>query len=139
MAEKDAGRMYHDRLKELAALGKKGRPLEEPDDSAYSKNPMCGDEVKVFIRRKPEHVIEIGYKARGCLISLAACAKMESLASDETDPERLAELVGKIESMFKDSVPSEMDEFNPVCAHRSRHECVLLPFRALSKLLQSGQ
>ena len=131
--------MYHDRLKELAALGKKGRFLEGPDDSAYSKNPMCGDEVKVFIRRKTENVIEIGYKARGCLISLAACAKMESLALEETDPERLAELVERIELMFKGSVPSEMEEFIPVCSHRSRHECVLLPFKALSKLLQSGR
>ena len=132
MAEK---KLYGDRVKEMAQKAKKGCPLDDFDNSEYVKNPMCGDDVTVYIKDVGEGRYEVGYKARGCLICLASCARMEEIIENGMSKTKIKKLVEKVEAIFDNGVPEEMELFAPVEKHRSRHECVKLPFRALSKLI----
>ena len=127
--------LYADRIRELARRGREGRGLERHDASAYRKNPMCGDEVTVFLRRGADGPVEVGYRSRGCLLCLAACERMALIAQGLQDSDRLADLVSAVRTMFDGAIPPEMEEFAPVCGHPSRRGCVLLPFEALAELL----
>lgn len=127
--------LYAETVKSLARSARQGRPLERPEREASRKNPMCGDEVTVSVRRGEDGGIDMGYRVRGCLLTMASCARMAEIASEERDPARLAGLAARVEAMFRDGVPDEMGMFGPVRAHRSRHECVLIPFRALRETL----
>ena len=60
------------------------------------------------------------------------------------EPEaRLRAIMGQVESMLREAGPapagawSDLSAFHPVAAHKSRHECVLLPFRALLEALET--
>ena len=130
-------RLYADGIKELARRAADGRPLADPDRSAYRKNPMCGDEVTVSVRLASGGEVEVGYRARGCLLCLAACERMAELAQTRRTSFKLAPLVAAANLMFESSVPPQLEVFAPVAAHRSRHKCVLLPFEALAEILGS--
>jgi len=127
--------LYPDRIKALARRAREGRALDGEAPSASRKNPMCGDEVTVFAKVGSGGRAEVGYRVRGCLLCQASCERMAELAEADPDSGRLRDLAHAVESMFDNSVPPEMEEFAAARAHRSRHECVLMPFRALAELL----
>jgi nitrogen fixation protein NifU and related proteins len=84
-------------------------------------------------------VSALGHQVRGCLLCEAAASVIGAHAVGATRDE-LAIASESAKAMLKGSgkaAPpwSEMDAFAPVRAHRSRHNCVLLPFEALTKAL----
>ncbi len=130
------GKLYGETIKALACKAKAGQPLDAADAELRLRNPMCGDEVTVRINISDGHV-QVGYRVQGCLICMASCARMAEIVSTDGDSVKLKGLVNTIESMFKNGTdPREMEEFVPVRERRSRHECVVLPFRALGELLR---
>lgn len=130
-----AAKLYGDAIKELAKLAQKGHPIDGFEASGYQKNPMCGDDVTVYAK-DADGILEVGYTARGCLISLAACERMRQLVDGKMSRKEARDLVEQVERMFGEKAPGQMEEFAVVRDHRSRHECVKLPFKALSRLLQ---
>lgn len=131
-------RIYSEVIRKLALVGKAGRMLDQdPHAECRLRNPMCGDEVSMSIFRSTDGGLSMGYSARGCLLCLAACAKAESIVVSETYPKNIKTLLFPALGMFSGGVWSEAtSEFEPVRIRRSRHECVLLPFKALNRLLQ---
>ena len=130
--------LYQDRVKELARTGGAGRDLSPYDAEATVRNPMCGDQVTVRMRRNDSGVIVVGYEARGCLVSLASCARLGELVDASGSEDELVEKIEGVLGMFDGETPGYMEEFAPVKNHRSRHECVFLPYKALSGLLSDG-
>lgn len=130
--------LYAEHVKALARRARSGQALENPGRTACVRNPMCGDEVRVSVRFRADGGVDLGYSVRGCLLTLAACARMAEIAAADPDRARLAGAVARIEAMFDAGIPAEMGMFGPARAHRSRHECVLIPFRALGGLLREG-
>lgn len=132
-------KLYSERIRELAQIGKAGRELgHEPHAECRLKNPMCGDEVSMSIFRSADDGLSLGYSARGCLLCLAACAKAESIVVSETYAKNIKALLLPAMGMFagRGGWSEATIEFEPVRIRRSRHECVLMPFKALNKLLQ---
>ena len=56
-------------------------PLEEPHAHAEGQNPLCGDEVSIFVRfgDDGETIDEIGFEGRGCAISQAATSMLTEM------------------------------------------------------------
>ena len=55
--------------------------LEPHDVSAEGQNPLCGDEVTIFVRfgEDGETIDEIGFEGRGCAISQAATSMLTEM------------------------------------------------------------
>jgi nitrogen fixation protein NifU and related proteins len=55
--------------------------LDPHDASAEGQNPLCGDEVSIFVRfgADGETIDEIGFEGRGCAISQAATSMLTEL------------------------------------------------------------
>jgi nitrogen fixation NifU-like protein len=55
--------------------------LEPADAYAEGQNPLCGDEVSIFVRfgEDGETIDEIGFEGRGCAISQAATSMLTEL------------------------------------------------------------
>jgi nitrogen fixation NifU-like protein len=55
--------------------------LEPADAQAEGQNPLCGDEVSIFVRfaADGETIDEIGFEGRGCAISQAATSMLTEL------------------------------------------------------------
>jgi nitrogen fixation NifU-like protein len=132
--------LYHQAILELAKQGREAGRLEAPQASVTVDNPLCGDRVTLDLDLAEGRVRAVGHKVRGCLLCQAAAAVigrrapgampavLRTVARDLSDAiDRAPEAAGK-------SWP-ELAAFAPVHAHKSRHECVLLPFEALIRAL----
>ena len=71
---------------------------------------------------------------RGCLLCEAAAVLIAEQAP-QRQIEDLLRTGADVDSALKDGEPfpwSELEMFTPVCAVKSRHRCVTLPFEALA-------
>ena len=55
--------------------------LEDPDAEAEGQNPLCGDEVTIYVRfaEDGETIDDVGFEGRGCAISQAATSMLTEL------------------------------------------------------------
>jgi nitrogen fixation protein NifU and related proteins len=132
--------LYHRAILELAKQARQARRLEAPQASVTVDNPLCGDRVTLDLNLADGRVREVGHRVRGCLLCQAAAVAIGERAPGET-PTALRAIARDLSDAIT-RAPAAMDRlwpelaaFAPVHAHKSRHECVLLPFEALIRAL----
>lgn len=132
--------LYNDAILAEARAGHRTGRLEAPDASSTCDNPLCGDRVTIDLALSNGTVADLAQKARGCLLTQAAASVIgrhgRGLTLKEAQDAQAA-----LERLLAGEEPTpgwpELAMFAPVAAVRSRHECVLLPFRALTEALRS--
>lgn len=132
---------------EILALAKQGRAitrLQDPTVSARIDNPICGDRVTVDLDVEDGRITAVGAKVQGCALCQAATAIIAGSATG-TQPASLDQAAAAIAGYLAGDVTEaelpwpQLGSFAPVRGALSRHDCVLLPFRAASKALASRQ
>ncbi len=135
--------LYHARILELARDASTEGRLEAPSASATVNNPLCGDRVTIDVVVEQSALTAVGHKVRGCALCRASAAVIGAHAPGE-DPARLKDIAGAITAMLKSTGPvpdgawQTLEAFRPVVDHKSRHDCVLLPFQALIEALDQA-
>jgi nitrogen fixation NifU-like protein len=135
--------IYSAGLLRLAAEAAGAGRLPECDASAEILNPTCGDRIRVDVKGSPERIAEIGYEVRACVLTQASASLLGRHAAERSADEIRA-LADQVEAMLRTDggAPggdwSDYALFEPVRGHRSRHECVMLPLRALLAALDAG-
>ena len=51
-------------------------PMDEPMRSAQGYNPLCGDEVEIFVKVDDNTVTDVSFQGSGCAISTASASVM---------------------------------------------------------------
>jgi nitrogen fixation NifU-like protein len=130
----------------LVARAKQGRArgrLAQPQHSITLDNPLCGDRVTLDVNLADGRVSAVGHQVRGCLLCEASAEVIAAQAPGKTRGE-LADAASAVAAIIKDgkTVPagawSELAIFAPVHRVKSRQDCVLLPFEALTKALAAS-
>ena len=62
-------------------------PLEDANRSAEGRNPLCGDEIKVYLRLDGDRIADIHFEGRGCAISKASASMMTMSLKGKTADE----------------------------------------------------
>ena len=52
------------------------RKLEAPSHTAEGYNPLCGDQLTIYLNIDDDHVKEVGFEGSGCAISKASASMM---------------------------------------------------------------
>jgi NifU-like protein involved in Fe-S cluster formation len=132
--------LYHQAILDLARQSGRTARLERPEASATVDNPLCGDRVTVDLDLADGRVRAVGHKVRGCLLCQAAAAVIAARAPGATAA-ALRDVAAQLERAIREDPAAaeglwpELGAFAPVHAHKSRHDCVLLPFEALIEAL----
>jgi nitrogen fixation NifU-like protein len=75
--------------------GKRPRNFRRPTQAtceAMGNNPMCGDQLMVFLELGPDGVIrDLGFVGKGCAISVASASMMTECVKGKTVDEGAAE------------------------------------------------
>lgn len=130
--------LYQEQIVALAKARTGAGKLDSPTKSARRDNPLCGDRVTIDVRLDGQgKITEIAHQVRGCLLCQASASALSSIAVGQ-DAAGIADIRHDAER----AVGREAGEargpfaaFAPVVAHKSRQECVLLPFEALKDAL----
>ncbi len=132
--------LYQQEIMTLVKLAVRAGKLSNPDSAATVDNPLCGDRVTVELKLDGEVITDLAHKVRGC----ALCQASASVIGSHAIGLRLADVQGAMKALKEmmtgtGGAPAgawaELGAFLPVRDHKSRQECVRLPFAALEKAL----
>ena len=131
------------RILEIASHTENNKILENFTHKSKNKNPLCGDEMEISLIIENNIVKDIGYQCKSCIY----CQASVSLLSRSVIKEPLDKITGileKIESFFdkdfnflKEIKLKNVKNLKEIMTTNniSRKECLLLPFKTLSKAL----
>jgi nitrogen fixation NifU-like protein len=103
--------------------------IEEPDAEAEGQNPLCGDEVSIYVSfaAGTDVIEDVKFSGRGCAISQAATSMLMEMAEGKTAQE--------VASLTKDDLLEEIGiPLTPV-----RLKCALLGLTTLKVALHKGK
>lgn len=128
---------------EILALAKRGRAIGRLQDATVSArvdNPICGDRITIDLTVEDGRIAAVGARVQGCALCQAATALIaeEAAGAPVAALEQAAAAVAGYlaGSVAEHGLPwPRLGSFAPVRGARSRHDCVLLPFKAASKAL----
>lgn len=131
--------IYQRAIKELAQAGHGAGRLDAPGASVKLDNPLCGDRITLDLTIEDGRIAALAHDTKGCLLCRAAAALVGRDAPGRT-PAELAAAHAELASLLAGEIEApthwpDLAIFSPVRTHRSRHGCVLLPFRALDAAL----
>tara|TARA_X000000368_G_C22453249_1_gene459870 strand:- start:114 stop:512 length:399 start_codon:yes stop_codon:yes gene_type:complete len=113
--------------------------LKKCTHNSKLKNSICGDEMEISLNVVKDNIVDFGYQCKSCVY----CQASVSLLSKNTLNKKLlnVENLLKIAEIFFEkenaTFPKEWSIFNKIFNKKnsSRKECLLLPFKTLSKAL----
>jgi nitrogen fixation protein NifU and related proteins len=123
-----------ERAKSRAGAGR----LDKPSASATVDNPLCGDRITMDVTLANGAIAAIGHQVRGCALCQASASVIATAAIGQSPSAALAgrdTLKGVLKGDAAAAPWADLGIFAPVQRHKSRHDCVLLPFEALAQAL----
>ena len=92
--------IYQREIMSLAKSQLGAGEIADADRRAHLHNPLCGDEIIVTAKLSAAEILDIAHKTRGCVLCLAAAAKMTSLAREIRSINQLIALANQIDLMI---------------------------------------
>jgi nitrogen fixation NifU-like protein len=117
--------------------------LEDATHHAQGKNPLCGDEVTIYLHVKDGKIEEITFEGHGCAISTASASLMtealqgKSLAEAQALFDTFHALVAGTQPPEK--APGKLAVFAGVRDYPTRVKCAILAWHTLQAALEGKE
>ena len=117
------------------------RKMENPTGTAQGYNPLCGDNVTLYVRLDQDKVQEVSFQGSGCAISKASASLLTEALKGKSTAEVKA-LFEKVQTMVKTGQKVEGDlgklvAFAGVHKFPARVKCAILPWHAVVAALEN--
>ena len=125
----------------IAADTKNNKEIKNFTHKSKYKNRLCGDEMEISIIVKNQKISDIGYQCKSCIYCQASASLLSKLSINQSI-EKINEINSFVEKFFKNTnlkFSKEWKQFEKLFNKKniSRKECILLPFKTLTKALKS--
>jgi len=120
----------------------KGR-LDPHDISLERNNPLCGDEIEVFLRFDGNALEGVSFEGKGCSISLASASMMTEKVGrlSAKDAAAVAESIKRMMAGEEDGDPNDLGDLvslKGVVKYPVRIKCALLGWNTLLEALEEA-
>ena len=132
------------RILEIAAHTENNKAVSNYTHKSKNKNPLCGDEMEISLIVKDNIVQDMGYQCRSCVYCQASVSLLSRWVI-QAPIEKISDFVSKAEFFFDENFDQlkkvnikDLKDFKKIMnpENISRKECLLLPFKTLSKALK---
>ena len=128
------------KILQIAANTENNKVIKDHTHKAVQKNSICGDKMEISLKVKENKIIDFGYQCKSCIYCQASASLLSS-SSINKPVESIKSLLNEIENFFEDNltnIPKEWKIFKQIFDKKniSRKDCLLLPFKAVSKALK---
>jgi nitrogen fixation NifU-like protein len=140
--------LYQDIILDHARHPRNFHAMEAPSQFAHGDNPLCGDNVTVYLRLGGGRIEGISFEGRGCAVSTASASLMTEVLQGKTVPEAevlLGDFQARVTGGAAVAVPPELAEaaeklepLTGVRAFPSRVKCATLAWHAFAAALRGG-
>lgn len=80
----DASELYQSIILDHNRAPRNYRALEAPDRAAEGYNPLCGDQLKVWLKLDGDRIADVSFLGSGCAISKASASLMTTVVKGKT-------------------------------------------------------
>ena len=121
----------------------KGR-LDPHDVALERNNPLCGDEIELFVNFDGDNVTDVKFDGKGCSISQASASMMTEKVKGLTVKEAtaLSESIKRLMAGEEDPDPNVLGDLvslKGVVKYPVRIKCALLGWNTLLEALEEGR
>jgi nitrogen fixation NifU-like protein len=129
---------------EIASHTENQKIIKNYTHQSKNKNPICGDEMKISLIVKDNIIEDIGYQCKSCIYCQASVSLLSRFVM-QTPIEKITVFLSQASSFFDESFENlkkinikGIEDFKNIMNSKniSRKECLLLPFKTLSKALK---
>ena len=129
---------------EIASHTENNKIIKNYTHQSKNKNPLCGDEMEISLIVKENIIEDMGYQCKSCIYCQASVSLL-SRSVIQAPIEKIKDLMSQVNFFFNKSFDlskkiniKEMNDFKKILNTKniSRKECLLLPFKTLSKALK---
>ena len=121
------------------------RAVENANRKAQGYNPLCGDQVTVYLKLENGIIKDIGFQGSGCAISKASASMMTAALKDKTEAEA-HELFTNVHRMLTGESAQPGDEkvgklaiLSGVCKFPARVKCASLAWHTVNSALKGSE
>jgi len=121
------------------------RALANPTCSAHGRNPLCGDQLTVWLKLDGDVIADVSFQGSGCAISKASASLMTGAVKGKTRAEvqrlfqRFHEIVtGKPATQGRREDLGKLAVFSGISSFPVRVKCATLSWHALNAALEQG-
>ena len=119
------------------------RILKDANRTAEGYNPLCGDQITVYLKLEEGVIKEISFQGAGCAISKASASMMTASLKGKSETEANA-LFDRVHKMLLGELDTTSDEHNlgklsllsGVCQFPARVKCASLSWHTLQAALK---
>jgi len=122
------------------------RKLDNANHTAEGYNPLCGDQLTIYLDLENGQVKEVGFEGSGCAISKASASMMTQAVKGKSK-EQAENLFKQFHSMVTGELDEEVDEnslghlkiFAGVREFPVRVKCATLPWHTMHAALNNKE
>jgi len=121
------------------------RKMEGHTHHADGHNPLCGDEIEVFVKVEDGKIVDISFQGEGCAISKSSASLMTTALKGKTLDEAKKECDIVVSMLSGKSEASAADELGDIAALQgvrqfpARIKCATLSWHTLEESLNGGE
>ena len=132
------------KILEIASDTENHKVVKNYTHKSKNKNPLCGDEMEISLIVKDNIVQDMGYQCKSCVYCQASVSLLSRWVI-QAPIEKISDFVSKAEFFFDENFDQlkkinikDLKVFKKILnpENISRKECLLLPFKTLSKALK---
>jgi len=128
------------KILQIASNIENNKVIKDHTHKATQKNSICGDQMEISLKIKKNKIIDFGYQCKSCIYCQASASLLSSNSINQS-VESIKCLLNVIENFFDDNftdIPKEWKMFRKIFDKKNiaRKDCLLLPFKAVSKALK---
>ncbi len=138
--------LYQETILEHNKNPRNFRDIEDADQTADGKNPLCGDALRVYVKMDGDTVSDVAFKGSGCAISKASASMMTQVVKGKTK-EQAETIFDEFHKMVTGELDIETDEndlgklkiFAGVLEFPARVKCASLSWHTLNAALRGEE
>ena len=131
------------KILEIASNTENHKVIKNHTHQSKNKNPLCGDEMEISLIVKDDIIEDMGYQCKSCIYCQASVSLLSRWVI-QLPIEKISNFVKKAEFFFDENSDQskkinikDLKDFKKIMnpENIARKECLLLPFKTLSKAL----
>ena len=132
------------KILEIASHTENNKVIKNYTHQSRNKNPLCGDEMEISLIVKDNIIEDIGYQCKSCIYCQASVSLL-SRSVIQAPIEKIDGFLSQASFFFNVNFDQlkkvniiNLNDFKKIMNIKniSRKECLLLPFKTLSKALK---
>jgi nitrogen fixation NifU-like protein len=136
----DVGFLYNELIMDHNRSPRNFFELKDATQSAQGKNPICGDQVRVFLKIENNIIKDASFTGSGCAHSKASASLLTELVKGKTKAQA-EEIFNNVREMMlsgkSDGNIGKMIAFSGIHQKPVKIKCAILPWHALSAALKN--